>query len=125
MKNSLFFLVLLLITTSCTKSEMEDATLLIGIWERTSSTEISSSVDRLVFKSDYSGIKINTINHKSGEVISNASSFKWNLSDESVVLSSEDNSPFATYVLDSEEELKLSSIDEMPYIKVSDTVLNY
>lgn len=125
MKRSLYFLLFLLITTSCSKNETEDITLLVGIWERTSSTENSSSVDKLVFKSDYSGIKINTVNHKTGEVISTASEFNWNLNDETVTLSSGDNVPFATYVIDSDEGLNLVAINESPFMKVSDTVLNY
>ncbi|MFC4721279.1 hypothetical protein ACFO5O_03015 [Geojedonia litorea] len=125
MKKSIYFLVFLLIASSCSKEETIDAKVLIGIWERTSLTENSTSVDKLVFKSDNSGIKTHTENHKSGEVVSSASDFKWNLNDGMVTLTSGDNSTLGTYVINIENEISLVAINESPYIKVSNTVLDY
>ena len=119
----LFSLFILVSFTNCSKDEINDNSWLVGIWERSTITDNSTTVDKLVFRTNNTGLKINTINFDSGEVISSASEFNWELMDNTVALSEE--GAYATYLINTEQQLVLTTLDEPPFNKVSDSTLKY
>lgn len=123
---SLFLIILTFSVTSCSKDNddniVDRSSSFVGVWEQEGFMETSGH--RLVFASDYSGLKIYRKTEEEG-VISAVKSYSWYAVDSVVTIYEEDNEIVGVYSLNPEGQLVSEDLDELPYDKISDTTLNY
>ena len=125
MKRIFFILFISIFTFSCSNESYDVLTVeLTGIWEQIDNDVNSKKVNRLVFGSDQTGLKIYTITYDTGEVDSSASSFNWEIND-SVITLSENEITKKIYVISSEESVFLMTEDDLRLNKISDDYSQY
>jgi hypothetical protein len=97
--------------------------MIIGVWEQEGFME--NSGQRLVFASDHTGLKI--FRNKEGELVtSSVSECLWEKASNVVTLyNAENNVIIGTYSLNSEGQLVLDNMNELPFDKISETTLKY
>ncbi|WP_282135632.1 hypothetical protein [Seonamhaeicola maritimus] len=110
--------------SSCSNDDVDFNTDLIGVWERIDIHQDYSSVSKLVFVSDNTGISINTNAYNSGEITSSATNFDWN-TQESMITVNLNGVSELRYILKSNGQLALSSSQDLTFSKVSDDIQSY
>lgn len=117
--SSMLFLFVALSFTACNDS----SSLIVGVWEQ--DEYMKDSGERLVFASDYSGIKI--IRITDGNLInSSATSYNWKQEGDVITIYEvEDNSEIESYILNSKGQLILDNKNDTPFNKISNTTLKY
>ncbi|HEX9827533.1 MAG TPA: hypothetical protein VGA80_13120 [Flavobacteriaceae bacterium] len=127
MKKNLKLLSILLFISffsSCSKDEINQNSELLGVWERSDHSANSTNTYRLVFGPNNTGLRIHSNVFDSGEVISVATSFDWNLNDNKVRLS--ENDIFEDiYLINSDGKQVLSTEDDLLLDKVSNDYSPY
>jgi len=98
-----------------------NSSLLIGEWLRSDSTD--NFQYKLVFAKNNDGIIINSQTIREGEVTSNASEFKWEIENNALIISTEDNSITTTYQFYSENQVLLNDFSELLFNKISSGLL--
>ena len=125
MKRIFFILFISIVIFSCSNESYDlQSVELTGVWEQIDSDANSTKVYRLVFGSDQTGLKINTVTYDSGEVNSSASAFSWTIYDTVITLSENDITK-KIYVINSEEKVFLMTEDNLRLDKISDDYSQY
>lgn len=119
------FTVFIFITsiTSCTKDEVNQDINLLGVWEISNSTDDATNKHTLVFGENNTGLNINASEFVSGEKISSASAFDWEMNGNTITLF-EDDAILTIQIINSEGEVYLNYQD-LYLIKISDDYSSY
>lgn len=109
---------------SCSKDSIDQTDAVIGVWEQ-ESFSLDSGL-RLVFAEDSSGLIIDRKVSEGGEVITSAVPYDWELNNDAVtVYLNGSDTDVHIYILNSNNELLSSDSELLPFIKISDTTLDY
>ncbi len=118
------FFIILSLCMSCSKDEVSQNTNLLGVWERISFDADATNTYLLIFGQDQTGLRIHRSEGASGEVTSMTDSFDWKAIDDIVTLS-ENNNVKEVYVINSEGNLVLNTLEDLPLDKISDDYSRY
>ncbi len=122
---SLLIIFFSLVLMSCSEEERLDKKVKIfGVWEKTEVNVESTTTFRLVFGSNNAGIKTESTQFASGEIISNALSFTWELNDNEVNLYDDNEVHIDTYIITNGDQLFLTN-NTLQLEKVSDDYTHF
>lgn len=114
-----------LVLISCSEDDSVDNEVsVLGVWEKIQVNVESTTTFRLVFGSNNIGIKTENIQYTSGEIISNALNFTWELNDNEVNLYDNNEVQIDTYTITNEGELFLTN-GTLQLEKVSDDYTHF
>lgn len=122
---SLLIIFFSLVLMSCSEEERLDKKVKIfGVWEKTEVNVESTTTFRLVFGSNNAGIKTESTQFASGEIISNALSFTWELNNNEVNLYDDNEVHIDTYIITNGDQLFLTN-NTLQLEKVSDDYTHF
>jgi len=122
---SLLIIFFSLVLISCSEDDRVDNEVsVLGVWEKIEVNVESTTTFRLVFGSNNIGIKTESIQYTSGEIISNALNFTWELNDNEVNLYDNNEVQIDTYTITNEGELFLTN-GTLQLEKVSDDYTHF
>ncbi|WP_243471469.1 hypothetical protein [Winogradskyella sp. MH6] len=122
---SLLIIFFSLVLMSCSKEERLDKKVnILGVWEKTEVGIESTTTFRLVFGSNNTGIKTESTQYASGEIISNALSFTWELNNNEVNLYDDNEVHIDTYIITNGDQLFLTN-NTLQLEKVSDDYTHF
>lgn len=110
--------------TSCSIEEIDQDVNLLGVWKTTNISENSTDIYTLVFGTENTGLRISDSEFNSGEIISNAVPFNWEINDKVIMLLDDETSQ-NSYIINSEGQLILSNSEDLRLEKVSDDFSRY
>ncbi|MCB0400114.1 MAG: hypothetical protein KDD26_10945 [Winogradskyella sp.] len=117
---SLLIIFFSLVLMSCSEEEHLDKEVnILGVWEKAEVSIESTTTFRLVFGSNNTGINTESTQFASGEIISNALSFTWELNNNEVNLYDDNEVHIDTYIITNEGQLFLTN-NTLQLEKVSD-----
>ena len=118
MKKIKVLLLLLIVPTtfSCDKDNVSFSSILVGEWQRDDTTEDFDF--RLLFNSDFTGVKIVTEGTMETEIISSLIQFNWSLKMKTLIIEELDTTFETTYIFNSEGQLILNEYSNVPFNKV-------
>ncbi|MBD09525.1 MAG: hypothetical protein CMC68_02055 [Flavobacteriaceae bacterium] len=110
---------------SCSEDDRVDKEVnILGVWEKTEVSIESTITYRLVFGSNNTGINTESTQFASGEIISNALSFIWELNDNEVNLYDDNEVHIDTYIIANGDQLFLTN-NTLQLEKVSDDYTHF
>lgn len=110
---------------SCSEEERLDKEVnILGVWEKTEVSIEFTITHRLVFGSNNTGINTESTQFASGEIISNALSFTWELNDNEVNLYDDNEVHIDTYIITNGDQLFLTN-NTLQLEKVSDDYAHF
>lgn len=122
---SLLIIFFSLVLMSCSEDDRVDNEInILGVWEKTEVSIESTITYRLVFGSNNTGINTESTQFASGEIISNALSFTWELNNNEVNLYDDNEVHIDTYIITNEDQLFLTN-NTLQLEKVSDDYTHF
>ncbi|MAB49698.1 MAG: hypothetical protein CMC05_13815 [Flavobacteriaceae bacterium] len=122
---SLLIIFFSLVLMSCSEDDRVDKEVnILGVWEKTEVSIESTITYRLVFGSNNTGINTESTQFASGEIISNALSFIWELNDNEVNLYDDNEVHIDTYIIANGDQLFLTN-NTLQLEKVSDDYTHF
>lgn len=122
---SLLIIFFSLVLMSCSEDDCLDKEVnILGVWEKTEVSIESTITHRLVFGSNNTGINTESTQFASGEIISNALSFTWELNDNEVNLYDDNEVHIDTYIITNGDQLFLTN-NTLQLEKVSDDYTHF
>ena len=122
---SLVIIFFSLVLMSCSEDDRVDKEVnILGVWEKTEVSIESTITYRLVFGSNNTGINTESTQFASGEIISNALSFIWELNDNEVNLYDDNEVHIDTYIIANGDQLFLTN-NTLQLEKVSDDYTHF